>query len=1349
MDTSQIAMNGSATSRNVDAPDTAGRGEPGLFPCSLAQRRFWALDRLHDGVYAAGNVAVRWRLEGQVTTAELEQAFRQIIERHEVLRAHFVEIDGEPHQRIETQVPLRIADIDLRNLGGQGAEAELQRLSLREARTPFDLAGPPPLLRVVRVRLAENVSVLLVTLHHIVCDGWSIGVLAQEMGELCAAQQEQRAAALPALAQSYGRHAARQRQWLAGGGAERLGRYWRRQLRDLPQFELPPDHPRPPVLSSNAHIVSRLLPRALSDALAAHAREQGCTLFMLMLSALLVLLHRYSGESDIVVGTQAAGRDEAALEPLIGLFVNTLVLRCDVSGDPSFDALLGRVADVVLDAFEHGAMPIEELIEILRPPRDRSRNPLFSINFVMQRSFISNRRYGQFQLIDMPSVSAGALHDLNLFMVERPDGWRLSCDHNTDLFDSATVERLLAHFERLLAAIVAQPRQAISRLPLLDDAERHRLTVDWNRSAADYPLERNVVDLFEGVAAFQPQAVAVACGTRQLTYAELDAGANRLAHELRARGFGDGQRIAVFVRRSPDLVVTLLGIIKAGCTYVPLDTGNPPERLTAIIGGAGIAAIVTRSAEAAALAQVDVPMLLLDRDAARIAAQRSAAPPRTTAPDDIAYIIYTSGSTGAPKGVMVPQRALANLLWAVRERPGIDRHDVFVSVSSVAFDISGLEVFATLAAGARLVLATEREVVDGDALLSVMRRHRATIMFATPVTWQFLLAAGWNGAPRLKIMCGGEKMPRELAERLLATGSELWHVYGPTETTIYASVLRIDAAMLAQYATVPLGGPLPNLRFYVLDAHREPVPIGAPGELYIGGAQLARGYAGQPELTAARFVADPFSDDPQARLYRSGDIVRWRERERMEFIGRVDAQIKLRGFRIELGEVESALLRHRAVAEVFATLGRNERGDAGIWAYVSLRDPGSDAADLVEELMRDARALLPPYMLPSAITIVDALPRNQNGKVDQRALPVPVPLEADDGGPPRTATEQRLAAIWMDVLGAAAVGRAANFFELGGHSLLAARMLARIEHEFGTRIALSALFNAPTIAQLAPLLDSDATRHYDFRPVLRLRTGGARRPLLAINNTGIYFMLSRKLGSDQPFTTLQIFDPASDPRDLPSGFAEIAAAYVALIRSEQAQGPYRLLGWCVAGALAFEIACQLQAAGETVEQLVIIDGYVPGYVQRMPWLRRRLADTSHRLQLIALDIADLLRGRLSLRRFIANRGFAKRMQAWVSGRAKRDLLARRRLSPEDYDLWLLEHLRTAYEAYAPGRFDGRIQLLRSRRQPDRWPLDQDMGWSAFASRGAEVTVIDGDHFSMFQEPGVQQMAETIGRRPPP
>jgi len=1318
-----------------------------LLPCTSGQRRMWVLDRLEPGNPAL-NVAVRWRIEGKLPTALIEQAFDAVLQRHAVLRTRFVGVDGEPLQRVEAQASVRIQEADLRHLDEVAASAELARLSKEQACTPFDLDAPPPYLRVVRVFLQPEVSMLLVTMHHIACDGWSIGLLAHEVLELCAAASQKRQPRLPELPLDYAGYASLQAQWLQSEAGAEHAAFWERQLHDMPQFELPVDKPRPAVMSPNAEIVSELLPRPLTDAAVAYARERGCTVFMLMLSTLLTLLHRYSGETDIGIGTQVAARELPEVESLIGLFVNTVVLRTDLAGDPGFETLLDRVREVVLDAFEHQGLPIEHVIERLKPVRDRSRNALFSINFVLQRSFVTNADYGDFRLVDMPSVSAGAMHDMNFFMVERPDGWRLSCDFNTDLFERETVTRLLQHMVRLLAAVLREPRLPLSKLPLLTDAERGMLAIEWNQTEREFPRDRTVVELFADQTRNSPRAEAVVCRGRRLSYAELDQASNRLAHELQARGLGAGARIGICLPRSPDLIVAMLAILKSGAAYVPLDTASPAERLAFIAQDCELALVIASSEACDMLAGVTAALLLLDREASAIAA-RDAGPLPPPSPNAPAYVIYTSGSTGQPKGVLVHHRALVNVLWAVREEPGVSAADRFVSVSSVAFDISGLEVFLTLTVGARLVLATEQQVVDGAALLHLLREERASVMFATPVTWQFLLAAGWNGQPRLKVMCGGEAVSRELAERILATGSELWNVYGPTETTIYASALRIDRQTLSTSASVPLGGPLPNLQFYVLDRHGELAPIGAPGELYIGGEQVALGYVNRPELTRERFVADHYSTRPGARLYRTGDIVRWKRRACMEFVGRQDGQVKLRGFRIELGEVESALLRHPAVAEACVVVGRAGDDEAGILAYVASGGQIADA-ELQSELRHDMALSLPSYMRPAAITVVDHIPRNQNGKIDRRALPPPTMPALLATEPPQGRIEERLAAIWCAVLGRESVGRAINFFELGGHSLLAARMLARAELEFGHRVPLSTLFTAPTIAQLAPLYEDSGQRRFDFRPVLQLRSEGTRPPLIGLNNTGIYFPLSRRLGDDQPFTTLQLFDPASDPVAQPHRFEEIAAGYVELIRRVQPQGPYRLLGWCVAGALAFEVACQLRAMGESVTQVAIIDAYAPGYLRRLSWPRRLLAQASHRLQLIGLDVGELFGGQRSWREFLANRGFTKRLRAFAEGLGQdRDLASRRRRSPEDYDRWLLELLRNAVASYEPQQpYDGRVQLFRSRRQPAGLFLPFDMGWSAFAAGGVETTVIDGDHFSMFQDPGASQMAERMQRFEP-
>jgi amino acid adenylation domain-containing protein len=1312
------------------------------FPCSAGQRRFWVLNQLDPGNPSL-HVAVRWRLEGRLATSEIERAFQLIIERHEVLRTCFVEEDGEPLQLVEPHVAFRVPEVDLSSLPQAEATAEVERISRLEARTSFDLQSTPPLMRVVRLRLREDSSILLVTLHHIVSDGWSIGVLAHEMGRICAALQAGDRPVLPELPVSYGEFSAWQAEWLRSESFEDDAEFWRRDLQGLGQFELLPDHPRPPQQTSNGAILSLLLDRPLSDGLAQLARSQGCTLFMAALASLLTVLHRYSGETDIGIGTQIASRDELELEHLVGLFINTLVLRADLSGDPTFEALLARVRDTVGAAFEHQQMPLEKIIELVKPHRDRSRNALFSINFVLQRSFIKDQAYEHFKLIDMPSVSAGALYDLNFFMVERPEGWRFSCEYNTDLFEADTVTRLLGHVENLLRAAIADPGRRISALPMLSDGERLTLLGDWNRTAAEYPRESTVAQLFQAQAARTPDAVAVVCKEVSLSYRELDQASNRLARELRSRGLSADSRIGVFLNRSVDLAVALLAVLKAGGAYVPMDTGNPVGRLAQVCESAQLAGLITRSTLSGRLDGIPVPRLEIDREAGRIAQHSPTALEPVAGPEALAYILYTSGSTGRPKGVMVPHRALVNLLCAVRRRPGMTADDVFVSVSSIAFDISGLEVFLPLICGARLVIATEEQVVDGHELLRLLQRRQATMMFGTPITWQFLLGAGWHGEPRLKMMCGGEPLPRKLADALLATGGELWNVYGPTETTIYASVAKIVPGS----GPITLGGPLPNVQFYVLDAHQQPVPIGAPGELYIGGDQVALGYAGLPELTRERFLPDPFSGVPGARMYRSGDLVRRRSRDWLEYLGRTDHQIKLRGFRIELGEIESVLLQHPRVAEAVAVVREDTQGDAAIYAYAVSRDRATPEA-LAHELRAHLRQALPAYMVPTTVTLLDAMPCSQNGKIDRRALPRPALTQGAGArrDAPLSAVEQKLEAIWCSVLGLEQVDARANLFELGGHSLLAARILARIDAEFGQRLTLASLFQAPSIIELAKLLERPGARNYDFRQVVRLQANGSRPPLLAINNTGIYYQLSKQLGPDQPFTSLQLFDPACPGADLPQTFEAIAAGYVSLIRQVQPRGPYALLGWCIAGALSFEVARQLSAAGEQVSHLVLVDTYVPGYLRRKPWWRSLLADYSYRWKLIGRDWARSRAGQQSYASFLSHRMLVQRLLAPFGYKPPTDApnsYEMRRLAPENYDQWLLAYLKRTMQEYEPKPYAGKLTLLRSAAEPTGRYLDFEMGWGPYAAGGVEVAVIEGDHFSMFQQPGVAQMAQRL------
>ena len=1322
-----------------------GAGTPGgvvehpdevVHPCSLAQERFWVLDRLQPGNPAL-NIAVRWRLDGIVVASDLEQAFATIVARHEILRSGFEDRDGALVQVVRPSVPTKLPIIDLTSLTDEAATAEMERASALEARTSFDLTAPP-FLRLTLVRLGATRSVLLITIHHIVADGWSIGVLAEEMGQICSALRAGAQPALPPLSIGYGDYARRQRERLARADLDGDAAFWRQALTGMGHFALHTDFPRPAEQSTNGAIASILLPRSLTDSFAQLGRRNGCTLFMTALATLYTLLHRYSGETDIGIGTQTAGREDVDVEPLVGLFINTLVLRADLSGEPRFVDLLERTRDLVSDAFEHQQLPLERVIDIVAPKRDLSRNALFSVNFIFQRSFVENAAYGAFTLTDMPSRSAGALYDLNFFMVERPEGWRISCEYNTDLFEPATVDRFVGHFRNLMQAATATPDMPIGTLPMLSEAERQALLVAANATAAPYPAE-TLPELFRRQAAATPDAVAVTGQDRALTYAELDRASSRLATHLVRLGITQGL-VGVMLDRSADLPVALLAILKAGAAYVPLDPTYPPARLEQIVEDAGLVGLITASDLGQRLLSIAVPRIEIDRlpDEAEIALPQVSA-------DRPAYVIFTSGSTGRPKGVEIPHRALVNLLWAMRDRPGIDGDDVLLAVTTISFDIAALELFLPLIVGARMVIATAMQARDGRDLLALMARERVTILQATPATWELLIDAGWRGSAQLKMLCGGEALSRRLADRLLERGGELWNLYGPTETTIWSAAYRVESGSGA----VPIGGPIANTQFYVVDHRDEPVPAGAPGELLIGGDGVATGYLGRDDLTAARFIPNKVMPATGGRLYRTGDVVRMRRPGEFEYLGRTDHQVKLRGFRIELGDIEATALAGQDIAEAVATVHRPDRGEPVLSLYIVPAAPQVHTSDLVvETLRRHLVETLPGYMQPQFVTPLERLPRTPNGKIDRQALPPPTPATRPSVTmPPLDATERRLADIWQEVLGHDTVDKDADFFELGGHSLLAARLLVRIEAVFGQKISLASLFRAPTLAAMARSLTADEVRQHDFRQVVRLQAGGTRTPVIGINNTGIYFTVSKRLGIDRPFTALQLFDPSFSRTQMPENFEAIAQQYVTLIREVQPAGPYALLGWCVGGALAFEVARQLSDMGEKISMLALIDTWAPRYVEDLGRIRGWLATHSYRWQLTLQDWKRKRNETGGFWDFVRNREFVRRLGRLFGDRSTTPDMTlgaqARYVTADGYDQWLLKYLQQAVKRYRPGKYSGEIVIFRSDQEPHGLFLDSKFGWRNHTEQAVRVVTLPGDHFTIFTEPGVDQMAQHI------
>ena len=1041
-------------------------------PLSFSQQRLWFLDQLEPESFAY-NLSGALRLAGSLDIAALGWVLDEMVRRHEPLRTTFADGENGPSQVVAPPAPFPLPVVDLATLSPVARDAEAAQIAAAEAKRLFDLRRGP-LLRMTLLRLAEREHALVTVMHHIVSDGWSLGILVRELSALYRVFVTGKPSPLAELPIQYADFAVWQRRWLSGQVLDSMLAWWTRQLAGAPPvLELPLDRPRPAVRSYRGARVSLPLGRDLEEGLEAVARRLAVTPFMVLLGGFALLLSRYSGQTDIVVGTSVAGRGHAELESLIGFFANTLALRTDLDGDPRFEELNRRVREAALGAYARQEVPFERLVEELRPERDLSHSPVFQVMLILQNLPAATLELPNLTLSPIEIESGRAQFDLTLTVYPGGNGPLARLEHSTELFDAATADRLLAHLRHLLAGIVDDPARRISELPLLAPEERRELLAA-GEGAVSAPPEILVHQLFEAAVSRRPDALAVRGDGKSLTYRELNARANRLAHHLRRLGVGPDHLVAVCVERSPALLVAMLGVLKAGGAYVPLDPTYPADRLAWVLEDSRAAVLVTERGLAAALPPHAAHILALD--AVDLFGESAADPLPLTAPENLAYVIYTSGSTGRPKGVAVRQRGAANFLASMARQPGLGPEDAVLAVTTIAFDIHVLELLLPLAVGARIELVDREVAADGLRLAARIADSAATVMQATPATWRLLLEAGWPGGPGLKVLCGGEALPADLARELLALVAELWNVYGPTETTVWSAVHAVSPADADGHRPVPIGGPIANTAIHLLGpfaAGLEPVPSGAAGELYIGGEGLARGYLGRPDLTAERFVPDPFSGRPGARLYRTGDLVRRRPRDRaLEFLGRADHQIKIRGFRIELGEIEAVLGAQPAVRECAVVVREDVPGTKRLAAYLAL-DNGPAPAGVLAGLRAVLSEKLPEYMMPHLLLPLPALPLTPNGKIDRRALlaqPAPEAASVEEHVAPRDAAEEALAAVWAEVLHLERVGIHDNFFALGGDSILAIQVVTR-SRKRGVRFAPRQIFQNQTIAQLAAVAE--------------------------------------------------------------------------------------------------------------------------------------------------------------------------------------------------------------------------------------------------------------------------------------
>lgn len=1292
----------------VQALDSGSRTDPAvLYAASLAQRRLWFLNEL-QGPTAAYNVPLGLWLYGQLKLGALENSLQEIIDRHESLRTTFRLENGHLFQVVRPPQKLTLAVTDFAQEPEPYAAA--YEFAKGEVETPFDLSAGP-LFRAQLLRFSPEEHVLLCTMHHTITDAWSMQVFTNELAVAYEARVNGNTALLPELPIQYGDFSEWQIESLATKGAQEQLTYWQNALKASPPvLQLPQDRPRPPQqnLRGGSHTIP-LSPEMVSAVTALSARFQA-TPFMVFLAAFKVLLYRYSGEPDVIVGVPVAGRNQVETENLIGFFIDTVVLRDNLSGNPRFVDLLGQVRETTLGALAHAEVPFEKVVEVLQPERNLSFNPIFQVMFSAIKSPVRSRDFGNLSVFPYVVDAATSIFDLNVTLVEWIGGksW-LQIDYNSDLFNASTIERMQQHFCNLLQGIVADPQQRIADLPVLDDSEKRELVLEFNDTRTDFRSDVCLHQFFEQQVRRTPGALAAICGDQQISYQELNSRADALASYLRREGVGLDVLVGICASRTIQLLVGILAILKAGGAYVPLDPAYPQQRLQDIVRDSGLRLLLTEGDVHETFAHANVRCLHLDSD--WLVTDTAELPVIHASPANLAYVLFTSGSSGSPKGVAIEHRNAVNFVqWA---QTVFTREELAGTLfgTSVCFDLSVFEMFVPWSVGGCVIVAR-----DALALAELSGPREVTLINTVPSAMSELLRARAVPESVLTINLAGEPLPISLVNDLYEqTGvRNIYNLYGPTETCTYATYTRVTPD-----ADVTIGAPIANMQAYILDRNRNLVPRGGRGELYLAGAGVARGYLGRPDLTAERFIPNPFHPESGQRLYRTGDLCRQRSDGTIEYLGRIDQQIKLRGFRIELGEIEVVLGKHQSVQQALVTVDER-RGEKRLIAYVC-GVPNQTVH--TAELRKHLEETLPSYMIPAAFVLLDEFPRLANGKINRKALPAAEIVPATKAVAPRDEIERFLARIWQNVLQVQEIGVTDNFFDLGGHSLLAARLIAEIQNETGQNIPLSAIFRAPTVETLAALLTSDSALRPDplLMQIHKGRAGIALFTVAApgVNSVGLG-LLARHMSEDLSLYKLQAPGPVVLGRPYQQKeLRALAQEYISAMRAVQPHGPFCLGGMCEGVQIAQEMILQLEAEGEQVALFAIFDTWVLENSQvRMLWL------------------LDYYLGRI--------RNFPQLRSEEQRATIQRLLLRvmRRNTSPKSG--WGKRYWPD--EMFKPPRFRAPIILFKRARQPFYYVRDAEMGWGARSASGVEICEMNCGHVEVLREPHVRLVAQRLSAR---
>jgi amino acid adenylation domain-containing protein len=1318
-------------------------------PLSFAQQRLWFLDQLQPNT-ANYNVPTAVRIKGFLNIQALKNSLEAIVERHEVLRTVYQSAGEAPIQIIQDRLCVELPIFDLSDIDEASREETLSRRLREQAQEAFDLSRDL-MLRASLFRLNIKEHVMLVNVHHIAFDEWSQKIFFRELLTCYTAFCEKSAPILKPLAIQYADFASWQQDSLKSSVMSEQLKFWKEHLgSNLNPTDLPSDRPRPTQPSNSGEHCHKVFSNGLTQSLKTICRKENVTLYMLLLSAFKVLLHRYTSQDEIIVGTPVSGRTRLETEDLIGFFVNTLPLKTNFTGDPSFRELLAQERNICLNAFSRQDVPFEKLVEELQPERTQSQNPLFNVMFSLQNGLMDKWELPGLSFEPMEVANGTSKFDLTLAMQENTDSLSATAEFCCDLFDAPTIERLLNHLEVVLEGIVANPDQKVSRLPLLTANERQQIVLDWNRTATDYPHTATVHELFEQAATKYAGSIAVSYGEESLTYKELNERANQVANYLRKLGAGTDVPIGISMERSVQMIVGWLGILKAGAAYVPLDPDYPKERLAFMVEDTRMPVILTQKSLLGHLPpnNTNTKLICLDTDWKAITRENTTAPITGTGAENLAYVIYTSGSTGRPKGAAVPHRGIVRLVFNTNYIQ-FDRNDRLAQVSNSSFDAATFEVWGSLLHGGQLVGVDKDVFLSPKAFASVLRQERITGMFLTTALFNQIAADVPEAYLGMKhVLFGGEVADAKSIRTVLKHGApqHLIHCYGPTESTTFSSCYEVKS--LPEGAkSIPIGGPISNTTYYVLDKHLQPVPVGVLGELYIGGDGLARGYFNRPEMTATKFIPNPFSGDTKSRLYKTGDLVRWLPEGVIDFAGRIDSQVKIRGFRIEPEEIETVLKQQPALRDALVLVREDVPGQKRLVAYAVPKTNNSVTPD---ELRLALKQRLPDYMIPSAFVMMESFPLTPNGKIDRRILPKPEHVRENVGvEPPSSFLENRLRRIWQEVLSCPSVRLTDNFFELGGHSLLAVKLFSQIEKTLGQKLPLQILFQAPTVQQLAKLM-----REKGWSPagssLVEIKAEGSRPPIFWLHTLGgggggglfTYHQLAHLLGPDQPSYG---FVAPSEPHE---NIETMAAHYIKELKGIQPKGPYSVGGFCFGGVIAYEMARQLAQSGETLNIVALIESVPPHVDEQTRWTWEQAV---HFCKTFPAWLSHLVTNRPELARRIGAK--LTKLKSKMTRTGKAGETVGNPALPDLNNLMDMSNYPKEFRRYAeihwgallnyfPKPFDGKITLFRT-RQPRLTSLDPEVSWKKLALGGVDVRILPGAHETILHDPHVRHLAQDL------